>query len=232
MNILVDALVRQKVITSPAVERVFRSLDRRLFCPSGTDRDIAYSDAPTTIGCHQTISAPHMHAFCLERCHAHLQSCRSKASTDAVRILDIGSGSGYLTAAFALLLEEMGLLQQNGVQVVGVDKYEELTSTSIANIRRAIPQMLQHVSIVTGNAYEYDSNGLTFDFIHCGAASEYIPPNLIQCLKKDGEMVLPVGPHGDVQQMTIVHTRHSLDGTVTLEEHAMMPVRYVPLQGE
>ena len=228
MNSLVESLVHQKVITSQAVKRVFLSLDRRLFCPSKTESWIAYSDAPTDIGCGQTISAPHMHAICLEVCRKHLEGFHKLVKP--IHILDVGSGSGFLTAAFALLLEEMGLLEstQDCVQVIGIEKYDALTSASMDHVRKAIPEhILSHISLATANAYEYDGDGMTFDFIHCGAAAEHIPPNLIRCLKQGGEMILPLGPHGHVQHMTVVQKSTSDD---TLEGiHTMMPVRYVPL---
>lgn len=230
MNSLVDSLVRQKVITSQEVKRVFLALDRRLFCPSRTERDIAYTDAPTDIGCQQTISAPHMHAICLEQCKIHLESLNTVRNTESgiIRILDIGSGSGFLTAAFALLLKEMGMLDaRQGKQVIGIEKYDMLTSASIDNIRKAIPEVLPHVSIETANAYAYNGHGMAFDFIHCGAAAEHIPPNLIACLKQGGEMILPLGPHGYVQYMTVIRKSTTGDGLV--EERTLMPVRYVPL---
>jgi len=233
MNSLVESLVHQKVITSQSVKRVFLSLDRKLFCPSKTERVVAYNDAPTDIGCGQTISAPHMHAICLEACRQHLETlCTgNKESTRTIRILDVGSGSGFLTAAFALLLKEMGLLESSSkgfVQVIGIEKYDALTSASMEHVRRAIPQNVQsHISLITANAYEYDGEGMAFDFIHCGAAAEHIPPNLVKCLKPGGEMILPLGPHDYIQHMTIV--QKAMSGGGRLEERTLMPVRYVPL---
>lgn len=51
-----------------------------------------YHDTPQPIGYNATISAPHMHAFCLE----WLQDVLKPNS----KVLDVGSGSGYLCAAF------------------------------------------------------------------------------------------------------------------------------------
>jgi protein-L-isoaspartate(D-aspartate) O-methyltransferase len=49
----------------------------------------AYEDSPQFIGFGQTISAPHMHARCLELLAPFLDKPKS-------RVLDVGSGSGYL----------------------------------------------------------------------------------------------------------------------------------------
>lgn len=54
-------------------------------------------DAPGR-GYNVTISAPHMHAMCLDLLHDFLRpGCRA---------LDVGSGSGYLTVCMALMCGE------------------------------------------------------------------------------------------------------------------------------
>jgi protein-L-isoaspartate O-methyltransferase len=50
----------------------------------------AYQDHPHGIGYGVTMSAPHMHAHCLEVLEPVLQ--------EAASVLDVGSGTGYLTA--------------------------------------------------------------------------------------------------------------------------------------
>jgi protein-L-isoaspartate(D-aspartate) O-methyltransferase len=59
-------------------------------------RHNAYDDSPQGIGYGVTISAPHMHAYALEVLHDHLK--------EGCRALDIGSGSGYLTACMAIMV--------------------------------------------------------------------------------------------------------------------------------
>lgn len=56
-------------------------IDRGLFVPEGTP---AYEDSPVPIGYNATISAPHMHAMCLELLETYLQP--------GMRALDVGSG--------------------------------------------------------------------------------------------------------------------------------------------
>jgi protein-L-isoaspartate(D-aspartate) O-methyltransferase len=47
------------------------------------------------LGYGATISAPHMHAYALEYLEQHL--------VKAKKALDVGSGTGYLTAAMSLM---------------------------------------------------------------------------------------------------------------------------------
>lgn len=59
-----------------------------------------YMDSPQGIGFGVTISAPHMHAHALELLKDQL--------TTGTRALDVGSGSGYLTACMAVMLGPKG----------------------------------------------------------------------------------------------------------------------------
>jgi protein-L-isoaspartate(D-aspartate) O-methyltransferase len=84
-------------------------------------------DAPLPIGYHETISAPHMHATCLELLREHLRP--------GARVLDVGSGSGYLAAAMGVMVGDEG-------KVIGVEKHAELAQLSIVNVRRDHPELL------------------------------------------------------------------------------------------
>lgn len=79
---LVEHLQQYGVLKSSRVAEVMDSVDRGLFVPSGSP---AYVDSPMQIGYNATISAPHMHAMCLELLEEHLQP--------GMHALDVGSGS-------------------------------------------------------------------------------------------------------------------------------------------
>ncbi len=63
-----------------------RKVDRVDFTP---DPAVAYSDQPYSIGFGQTISAPHMHA-------TSLTLLENFVTRENAKVLDVGSGSGYL----------------------------------------------------------------------------------------------------------------------------------------
>lgn len=69
------------IIKSGKVAEVMDVIDRGEFAPSGCP---AYDDSPMPIGYNATISAPHMHATCLQLLEEHLQP--------GMRALDVGSG--------------------------------------------------------------------------------------------------------------------------------------------
>jgi protein-L-isoaspartate(D-aspartate) O-methyltransferase len=83
------------IIRSDAVESAMLAVDRGNY-----SRNNPYMDAPQGIGYGVTISAPHMHAHALELLKDKLMH--------GDRALDVGSGSGYLTACMAIMLGEKG----------------------------------------------------------------------------------------------------------------------------
>ena len=93
---LVDALVRNRVLKTKKVIDAMRRVDRGNYCLPFSGES-AYEDHPLPIGSNATISAPHMHAACLELVHDRIK--------ENSRVLDVGSGSGYLTSCFAAMLD-------------------------------------------------------------------------------------------------------------------------------
>ena len=66
--------------------------------PGGAPSPMAYDDCPQSISYSATISAPHMHAYCLEWLEPKL--------VPGAKVLDIGCGSGYLCAAFYEMVKD------------------------------------------------------------------------------------------------------------------------------
>lgn len=83
------------IIRSDVVENAMLAVDRGNY-----SKNSPYMDAPQGIGFAVTISAPHMHAHALELLKNNL--------INGDRALDVGSGSGYLTACMAMILGDKG----------------------------------------------------------------------------------------------------------------------------
>lgn len=79
---MVENLQQYGVIGSKKVAEVMETIDRAVFVPDGTS---AYVDTPMQIGYNATISAPHMHAMCLQLLEENLQP--------GMHALDVGSGT-------------------------------------------------------------------------------------------------------------------------------------------
>jgi len=205
---LVSNLQHHGILTSPEAAAAMSKIDRKLFVPAGGQ---PYDDSPQVIGHGATISAPHMHGYCLSLLADHLKPGMS--------VLDVGSGSGYLTAVFALMVGETG-------QTVGVERIPELVERSIEAIKQTPAQFLLEkgsLSLHVKDGKEGYPNRAPYNAIHVGAAAPELPESLVQQLKPGGRMVIPVGKLS--QDLVIVNKL--LDGTV--QKTVEMGVRYVPL---
>lgn len=205
---MVEHLQRYGVITSKKVSEVMETVDRALFVPEGTP---PYVDSPMQIGHNATISAPHMHAICLQLLEENLKP--------GMHALDVGSGTGYLTACFALMVGPEG-------HAVGVEHIPELVASSIQNIKKsaAAPLLKEgSLSVHVGDGRLGWPEFAPYDAIHVGAAAPEIPPALIEQLKPGGRMVIPVG--NLFQYLKVVDKNP--DGSISVRDETS--VRYVPL---
>ncbi|TGJ84843.1 hypothetical protein E0Z10_g3941 [Xylaria hypoxylon] len=118
---LVENLWTNGMITSEAVRNAFLAVDRANYAPSSP-----YEDSPQAIGHKATISAPHMHANATESLLPYLLPSTSTTGRPR-RVLDIGSGSGYLTHILAELAGEDAV-------VVGVEHIVALRELGETNM--------------------------------------------------------------------------------------------------
>eukprot|EP00850_Spirogloea_muscicola_P008826 SM000048S16538 [mRNA] locus=s48:251619:253443:- [translate_table: standard] len=224
---LVAQLEKNGIVSSERVAAAMRQVDRADFVQPGGG---AYEDSPQLIasswcfcsrrrwgrltdgaGYNATISAPHMHGYCLSLLADHLQP--------GMRVLDVGSGSGYLTAIMALLVGEEG-------RVVGVEHIPELVERSLKAISKGkAGQLLENGSLsihLADGRLGHAQDG-PYHAIHVGAAAAELPQELVDQLRPGGRMVVPVG--SIFQDLEVVDKEP--DGTV--RRHSAMGVRYVPL---
>lgn len=205
---MVEHLRQYGVFNSKKVAEVMETIDRALFVPDGNP---AYVDSPMLIGFNATISAPHMHATCLQLLEKNLQP--------GMHALDVGSGTGYLTACFAMMVGPEG-------RAIGVEHIPELVGSSIQNIQKsaAAPFLKDgSLSVHVGDGRQGWPDFAPYDAIHVGAAAPEIPQPLIDQLKPGGRMVIPVGKI--FQELQVVDK--NLDGSISV--HTETSVRYVPL---
>lgn len=99
------------------------------------------------------------------------------------RVLDIGSGSGYLTAVLANLVGKDGT-------VIGVDHIQGLVDLATANMSKSSEgqEILGkgQVAFVKGDGRKGWKNGAPYDAIHVGAAAVEAHVTLIEQLKAPG----------------------------------------------
>ena len=98
-----------------------KATDRKLYCRVA----YPYVDRPYSIGYSATISAPHMHAHALDILSKHLKPNSN--------ILDVGAGSGFLTACFARFIQEKAKLENTEVtgKIIGIEHHPKLVEFAI-----------------------------------------------------------------------------------------------------
>jgi protein-L-isoaspartate(D-aspartate) O-methyltransferase len=141
---------------------------------------------------------------------------------EGAKVLDVGSGSGYLTACMARLVRPGG-------KAIGIEHIQELVDKSIQNINKNHKELFDEgvLQIHKGDGRQgYSAEG-PYDAIHVGAAAPDTPHELIRQLKVGGRLISPVG-NGFDQEM-ITYDKKS-DGTYDEQRH--MGVLYVPLTDE
>jgi protein-L-isoaspartate(D-aspartate) O-methyltransferase len=156
---MVEKQLKARNIRSEAVLDAMRTVPRHLFVPNHL-HNLAYSDSPLPIGLKQTISQPYIVAFMTEQ----LQP------VPGMKILEIGTGSGYQTAILAYL----------GCKVFTIELLEEL-SVSAEKILTGLN--FNNIKLRCGNVYLGWPEEAPFDAIIVTAAPEQIPEKLIEQLK-------------------------------------------------
>ena len=159
-------------------------VDRNDFAPTNP-----YQDSPQSINYNVNISAPHMHALALEYLAPYC--------TENSRILDIGSGSAYLTCALSALTNYKGT-------VIGVEHIDQLINFGINNVKKNHGNLLNNKRIifVKGDGRQGCRGYGPYKAIHVGAAIEEVPNELLNQLDRNGRMFIPVGK-GDYQKICI-----------------------------
>nr|ACO15117.1 Protein-L-isoaspartateD-aspartate O-methyltransferase [Caligus clemensi] len=204
---MVDNLKSKSILKSDKVYRAMSQVDRGNYISSSP-----YMDSPQSIGYGATISAPHMHAFALEYLEGHLK--------EGNRVLDVGSGSGYLTSCFALMVGPSG-------RVTGIDHVEDLVQMGRNNIQKDQPELLSsgRVSLVLGDGRRGFASGGPYHAINVGAAAVELHQELVDQLAPGGRLVLPIGPSNGDQHMEKIDKK--VDGSIQRE--VLMGVRFVSL---
>jgi protein-L-isoaspartate(D-aspartate) O-methyltransferase len=177
-----------------------RNVPRHLFVPENLQSN-AYSDSPLPIGLGQTISQPYIVAFMTEQL----------APTPGMKILEIGTGSGYQAAILAYLGCEVYTIEL--LEPLATEAKKTFTSLNIDNIKT------RH-----GNGYEGWPEEAPFDAIIVTAAPDTMPQNLVEQLKEGGKMIIPVGNLYSAQELKLITKK---DGRIIEED--LLSVRFVPM---
>lgn len=157
--------LRAKGVRDLQVLRALEMVPRETFVPHRY-ADLANRDVALPIPCGQTMSEPFIVARMLE----------VLVLTPENRVLEIGSGSGYVTAILARLAGG----------VVGIERYRSL----VAQARTRLEGLeITHAEVMWGDAFAVPANVGTFDRLLVHASVDALPASLLERLSQDAIMV-------------------------------------------
>ena len=140
---MVDQQIRTWEVLDPRVLDVFATVPREAFVPPEY-RELAFADTPIPIGLGQSMLAPKIQGRILQ--------ALSVAAGD--RVLEVGSGNGYLAACLSLL----------GSSTRSIDIHPQFTAMATANLRavaRASVEFETRDAFASAPFGEYDAIAVT-----------------------------------------------------------------------
>ncbi len=195
-------MIRAEGIEDLEILQLFDRVPRHLFVPEGVVHR-AYEDSAVPIGFGQTASQPSLQAYYIELLQPGPDD----------RILEIGTGSGYLTALLALM----------GDRVYSVERIRELS----VRARRILDGMgYKNVALMVGDGSIGWRRFAPYQVITVAAASPQVPAALVDQLDEGGRMLIPVGRR-QVQDLLLVRR---INGRIE-EESVRDGCTFVPLLG-
>ncbi len=196
---MVEDQLRARGVKDERVLDAMARVPRHEFAPESY-RDQAYEDHPLPIREGQTISQPYIVALMLE----------ALALTPRDRVLEVGTGSGYVTALLAEIV----------AQVFSVERH-----AALADAARDLLVRLGYtnVKVKVGDGSQGFAEAAPYDAIIVSAAAAEVPPTLVSQLAEGGRMILPVGTE-DSQQLQLIRIENG-QPRIALRELC----RFVPL---
>lgn len=196
---MVEYQIKMRGVKNENVLEAMRTVKRHLFIPENRMRD-AYDDRPLPIGYGQTISQPYIVAYMTEVIQPHAGH----------KVLEIGTGSGYQAAVLAKIVKEVFTIEI--IPDLGKAAIDRLANLGYDNVTTKIAD----------GYYGWEEHA-PYDAIVVTAATEYVPPPLLDQLKEGGKMVIPIGSAFMTQTLMLVEKK---DGKARTK--SLFPVRFVP----
>lgn len=212
---LIVSLIKQGILRSPEVIKAMQSVPRTNFLPQDVQSYNAV-DTPLPIGFGQTISAPHMVSIMNEAMQLEV----------GMRVLEVGGGSGWHAATIAEIIAPKGVPRSEYGHVYTVETVQGLAEIARKNIMNA--GYSDRVTIVLGDGSKGYAAKSPYDRILVTAAAPNVPSPLVDQLKPNGIMLIPVGSVSMFQNL--IKVIKEPDGKIKHEN--LGGVAFVPLTGE
>ena len=196
--------LKEKGIDNKSILDAISKVPRELFV-NEVSSQYAYENIALPVECKQTISQPYVVAYMID--------CLKLKKTD--KILEVGTGTGYQTAIISYLCQK----------IYTIEILDKLFNHAKINIGKL---GIKNVIHKLGNGTNGWGEKILFDAIIVSAASEKIPLKLLQNLKNNGKLIIPIKYSSGNQKLKLVKktSENSFD------QKELFDVKFVPLLNE
>jgi len=196
---MIEYQLKRRGIHDPSVLEAFWIVCRHNFVPVEF-RERSYDDSPLPIGFDQTISQPYIVAYMIEKLNLGPK----------MRVLEIGTGSGYQTAILSCLCNKVYSIEINAALA---KRAKDIFAS----------EGFQNIMIKVGNGFVGWTEHAPYDRIIVSCAPVDIPPALTTQLAEGGKMIIPVGS-SYAQKLYLVEKKNGI-----INQTESLPVRFVPM---
>ena len=200
---MIESQVRTWEVLDQSVLDLLLVVRREEFVPE-KHRALAFADMEIPLGHGEAMLSPKLEARMVQELGIH--------KTD--KVLEIGTGSGYVTALCAKL----------GGQVVSVDRIPEFSQSAA---RKLAGHGIQNVQLVVGEAGEgWPSTG-PYDVILVTGSLPFLPDALKNQLRPGGRLLAVVGEPPVMTAMLVTRISGQAFNSVGLFETSIPPLRNI-----
>ena len=199
-NDLIKELKEKGIVNKNILDSI-KKVPRELFV-NETSVQWAYENMALSVECGQTISQPYVVAYMIE--------CLKLKKTDIV--LEVGTGTGYQASIISHLCQK----------IYTVEIFNELFCRAKNNIEKL---KIKNIICKKGNGVNGWEEKILFDAIIVSAASEKIPPKLLQNLKKNGKLIIPKKYPLENQKLILIEKKSENN----FKKKELFDVKFVPL---
>jgi len=201
---MIEQQIRPWEVLDPTVLELLSVVKREAFVPAA-HKDLAFADVEIPLGgkgiSGQTMLPPRVEA-------RMLQELAIKAKD---KVLEIGTGSGYMAALLAARAEF--------VYTVEIDP--ELVDLARRNLQQA---GVANVSVDLGDAAQGWPLYAPYDVIVVSASTPVLPESMLKQLKIGGRLVAVVGETPAMQMQLVTRTEENAYTTINVFETVVAPL--------
>ena len=181
-NNMIDQQIRSWEVLDGRVLEVLRDVPREEFVPT-RHRKLAFSDLRIPLGHDQVMMKPIEQGRLLQ----------SLALDGAEKLLEIGTGSGFITECLARLAR----------QVTSLEIIEGIAEQAKANIEA---RGIEGIELKTGDALEAEFGDEKFDVVVVTASVASIPDQMVRWLRPGGRLFIVRGMSPSMEALVVTRT--------------------------